>query len=92
MRNVPASIADPRARLVLELLANHAHVPATQLQAGMRAEELGLSKLEMALALFDIEDRFDVDLTGLTHVSSPTVGQLVEQVLSCVDDAALVRC
>jgi hypothetical protein len=92
MRHVPASLADPRARAVLELLATHAHVPAAQLEPSMRAEELGLSKLEMALALFDIEDHFDCDLNSLTDVSSPTVEELVQEVLTCVDDAALMRC
>ena len=92
MRCVPVSLADPRASAVLELLATHAHVPAAHLQPGMRSEELGLSKLEMALALFDIEDRFDIDLTLLTDDTAPTVGQLVEQVLRCIDDAALVGC
>jgi hypothetical protein len=81
----PASLADPRARAVLELLATHAHVQPSQLLPGMHAGELGLSKLEMALALFDIEDRFGVDLPQATGGAEPTVGQLVQQVLRCVD-------
>ena len=85
MRHVAASLADPRASAVLELLASHAHVPAAQLQPGLRAEDLGLSKLEMALALFDIEDRFEVDLTPVARAETSTVGQLVQQVLRCVD-------
>jgi hypothetical protein len=51
----------------------------------MLADELGLSKLEMALALFDIEDRFGVDLPQPSGDAVPTVGQLVQQVLRCVD-------
>lgn len=85
MVDQPASIADPRARQVLELLAAHAHLQPEQLRPGMRAEELGLSKLEMALALFDIEDRFDVDLPHEAGAAEPTVGQLIEQVLRSVD-------
>ncbi len=81
----PASIADPRASAVLELLAAHAHLAPAQLQPGMRAEELGLSRLEMALALFDIEDRFDIELPQGPDAAAPTVGQLVQQVLRCVD-------
>ncbi|HLL12345.1 MAG TPA: hypothetical protein VK570_14885 [Rubrivivax sp.] len=71
---------------MLEFLAKHAHVQAAQLHSGMRAEELGLSPLEMALAVFDIENRFDVDLTPLSSVHAATVGQLVRAVLSCVDN------
>lgn len=85
MHDLPASLADPRARAVLELLATHAHLQPAQLQPGMRAEELGLSRLEMALALFDIEDRFEVDLPQAAGGAEPTVGQLVQQVLRCVD-------
>jgi len=86
MRPMPASFNDPRASIVLEFLAKHAHVQAAQLHSGMRAEELGLSPLEMALAVFDIENRFDVDLTPLSSVHAATVGQLVRAVLSCVDN------
>lgn len=85
MPDLPASVADPRAHAVLEVLARHAHVQPGQLQPGMRAEELGLSRLEMALALFDIEDRFDVDLPAPANGDGPTVGQLVQQVLHCAD-------
>lgn len=71
---------------MLELLANHAHVQPAQIKPGMLAGELGLSKLEMALALFDIEDRFEVDLPQAGGSTEPTVGQLVQQVLRCVDE------
>ena len=84
MQQPPESLADPRAHAVLELLASHAHMQPTELQPSMRAVELGLSRLEMALALFDIEDPFDIDLPHADDAES-TVGQLVQQVLRCVD-------
>jgi hypothetical protein len=83
----PAPLADPRARAVFELLAARAHVQPWLLQPGMRAAELGLSRLEMALALFDIEDRFDVDLPPAVGNAEPTLGQLVQLVLQCADGA-----
>ncbi|HZF81751.1 MAG TPA: hypothetical protein VEZ89_18380 [Rubrivivax sp.] len=85
MPPTPASPNDPRASAVLEILAAHARVQAAQLHSGMRAEELGLSRLEMALALFDIENCFDVDLAPIAHAEARTVGQLVQEVLSCAD-------
>ena len=81
MTALPASLADPRACAVLEVLAQHAHVEAAQLQADLRAQDLGMSELEMALALFDIEDRFDVRLAPTSGFPQATVGQLVQQVL-----------
>jgi acyl carrier protein len=85
MSDPPPPIADPRAQAVIELLAQHAHVEPAQLQPEMRADELGLSRLEMALALFDIEDRFDVHLPQEPDAAAATVGQLVQQVLRSVD-------
>ena len=85
MADPSSPLADPRAQAVIELLARHAHVEPAQLQPGMRADELGLSRLEMALALFDIEDRFDVQLPQTPDAAAATVGQLVAQVLRSVD-------
>jgi len=85
MADPPPPLIDPRAQAVIELLAQHAHVEPAQLQPDMRADELGLSRLEMALALFDIEDRFDVQLPQAPDAASATVGQLVRQVLRSVD-------
>ena len=85
MPALSAALADPRAEAVLELLAAHAHIEAALLKPQMRAEELGLSKLEMALALFDLEDRFGVDLPQAPDAAARTVGQLVQQVLRGVD-------
>ena len=70
---------------MLELLAARAHLQPAQLQPGLRASELGLSRLELALAIFDIEDRFEVDLALASEGPLPTVGQLVQEVLRCAD-------
>ena len=85
MADQASPLADPRAKAVIELLAQHAQVEPAQLQPDMRADELGLSRLEMALALFEIEDRFDVQLPQTPDAAGATVGQLVQQVLRSVD-------
>mgnify|MGYP000350740505 CR=1 FL=1 len=53
---------DVRVNAVLELLAEHAQVDRRCLRPEMRTGDLGLTPLDLALALFEIEDRFDVDL------------------------------
>ena len=85
MHAQPELAADPRAQDVLDLLAAHAHVQAGHLQPDMPATELGLSQLELALALFDIEDHFDVALPSRDGAEEPTVGQLVQEVLHCLE-------
>lgn len=88
MQAFPAD--DVRVSAVLELLAEHAQVDRRCLRPDMRTGDLGLTPLDLALALFEIEDRFDVDLVGADADPALTLEDLVTQVLSGVgaqDDA-----
>lgn len=89
MQAFPAD--DARISTVLELLAEHAQVDRRCLRPDMRTGDLGLTPLDLALALCEIEDRFDVDLVGTDADPALTLEDLVTQVLVGVgerDDGA----
>jgi acyl carrier protein len=68
---------------VLELFAREARVDRQSLRMDARAEELGIESLDLAVALFEIEDRFGVTITEpLPGSPAPTLGDIVRQVLA----------
>jgi len=70
---------------ILDVFAKEARIERSRLSLHERAEELGVGSLDMAMAVFEIEDRFDVQLPEvLAGSSAPTVGELVQQVLRCI--------
>ena len=80
---------------VLEVFAREARVDRAVLQLDARADALGVSSLDLTLALFELEDHFDIQLPDLMGGSSaqPTVGDLVQQVLDAIQrrDLAAAR-
>jgi acyl carrier protein len=70
---------------ILDLFAREARVDRSLLLADARADQLGVSSLDLTLALFELEDHFDIQLPDLMAGSSqPTVGALVQQVLDAI--------
>jgi len=60
---------------VLELFAREARVDRQSLRMDARAEELGIESLDLAVALFEIEDRFGVTIAApMPGSPAPTVG------------------
>jgi len=73
---------------ILDLFAREARVDRALLQPEARADTLGITSLDLTLALFELEDRFDVQLPDLLSPGSaaPTVGELVQHVLQAIRD------
>lgn len=70
---------------ILDVFAKEARIARSRLILHESAEELGVGSLDLAMAVFEIEDRFDVQLPEvLAGGSAPTVGELVQQVLRCI--------
>lgn len=81
-----AEPADPLVEQILALFASEARVDRALLQPDARADTLGITSLDLTLALFELEDRFDVELPDLLSPGStaPTVGELVDSVLQAI--------
>jgi acyl carrier protein len=81
---------DPaRDRLVeqiLDVFAREARIERSRLRLDVRASDLGVASLDLALALFELEDQFDIELPDtLPDAAPPTVGELVQQVLERIE-------
>ena len=68
---------------VLDLFAREARVERSRLQPHTRVDELGIASLDLALALFEIEERFGVSIKlPPAGAPLPTVDELLQQVLA----------
>ena len=76
---------DPLVEDILEVFAREARIERHRLQLDARIDELGLASLDMALALFELEDRHDIQLPLPEARSGPlTVGDVVLQLRDCI--------
>ncbi len=80
---IPNATADSDAltEQVLDVFAAEANIERSRLTPDARADQLGVGSLDLALAIFAIEDRFGIELPEIlpgAHV--PTVRELVQQV------------
>ena len=72
---------------ILDVFSKEARIDRSRLSLHERAADLGVGSLDMAMAVFEIEDRFGIRLPeALAGSASPTVGELVQQVLRCIRD------
>ena len=68
---------------VLSLFAREARIERERLRLDARADELGIESLDLAVALFEIEERFGVSIKlPPAGAPLPTVGELTQQVLA----------
>jgi acyl carrier protein len=86
--NAALVAADPQCEEILDIFAREARIERRRLHLEARAEDLGASSLDMAMALFELEDRYDIQLPELqSGAMAWTVGQWVQQVLTAIDNA-----
>jgi acyl carrier protein len=84
------SMQDPRADTILDLIAENASIDRTRLQPDTTLDELGITSLTLIEAVFEIETRYDVEISvdGILLSPEVTVGQLLERVLATIDAKA----
>ncbi|MFS8064661.1 MAG: acyl carrier protein [Luteimonas sp.] len=79
-------VALPLSEQVLEVFAKEARVDRSRLRLDLPASELGVSSLDLALAIFEIEDRFQVQLPeSLLGAGQPTIGELVAMAVERIE-------
>jgi len=86
----PATPTAPLVDQILDLVANETRIERQLLQLDARPDALGATSLDLTLALFALEDRFDIELPDVMGGGStlPTVGELVQQVLDAIQRRA----
>lgn len=87
---------DPRAEAILDLIAENASIDRARLQPDTTLDELGITSLTLIEAVFEIETRYDVEISvdGILMSPEVTVEQLMARVLATIDaksDAAQVK-
>jgi acyl carrier protein len=74
---------DPLVSEILDVFAHEARIERSRLRLDACADELGVTSLDLALALFEIEARYGVTLAEpAPGLPPPTIGELVQQVLA----------
>lgn len=78
---------DPRAEAILDLIAENASIDRIRLQPDTTLDELGITSLTLIEAVFEIESRYDVEISvdGILLSPEVTVAQLMERVLATID-------
>lgn len=77
--------ADPLVEEILDVFAREARIERHRMQPEVRIDQLGIASLDMALALFELEDRHDIHLPLPRSDTAPlTVGDVVLQVRDCI--------
>jgi acyl carrier protein len=80
-------MTDPRAEAILDLIAENASIDRSRLQPETTLDELGITSLTLIEAVFEIETRYDVEISvdGILMSPEVTVEQLMERVLATID-------
>ena len=88
---LPATNADPRVDVILDIVARETKVDRNRLRLDARTDDLGIGSLDLTLAVFEIESHFGIELPLAPEPpadTSMTVGMLVDQVLAVLDQKA----
>ena len=87
----PAFPEDPRVAEILAIIAKEASVDVAILRPEATIEELGLASLDIVQAIFELENRFKVEIPVVADRAGAefvTVGDLVAHVLRTLDRPA----
>jgi acyl carrier protein len=78
---------DHRAELILDLIAESSGIARDRLRPEATLDELSINSLKLIEAVFEIESKFDIEIStdGLLMVPDVTVGALMQRVLDTID-------
>jgi acyl carrier protein len=83
--------ADPRVARILDIVATETATERTLLRPEARIDEIGISSLDMTLAVFKLETTFDIEIPVIAERAGSefgTVGELVGHVITVLDQTA----
>jgi acyl carrier protein len=85
--------ADPRVARILDIVAAETATDRAALLPDAKIDELGISSLDLTLAVFKLETVYDIEIPVIAERAGAefgTVGELVAHVLAVMDKAAPV--
>jgi acyl carrier protein len=83
--------SDPRVARILDIVAAETGASRALLRPEARIDEIGISSLDMTLAVFKLETVFDVEIPVIAERAGSefgTVGELVGHVMTVLDQSA----
>lgn len=86
-------MTDPRADIMLDIIARESGVDRARLVPEARIEDLGIASLDLTQALFEIESHFDVEIPVVAPADTggaefATLGDLLAHALAVIDRKA----
>ena len=78
---------DQRAEIILDMIAEGGGIDRDRLQWDATLDELSITSLKLIEVVFEIESKFDVEIStdGLLMVPDVTLRELMERVLATID-------
>lgn len=83
---------DPRAPLILDIISESCSIDRARLMPEVTLDELGITSLNLIEAVFEIETRYNIEIStdGILLAPDVTVSDLLQRVLETVDGKASV--
>lgn len=86
-------MTDPRAAVMLDIIARESGVPRASLVPEASIEALGIPSLDLTQALFEIEEHFDIEIPvvaptrtdGGAQAEFVTIGDLLAHAVAVID-------
>lgn len=83
-------MTDPRTDEILDIIAANSGIDRAKLQLDTTLDELGITSLKLIEAVFDIETKYDVEIStdGILMTPDIALGGLIQRVLDTIDAKA----
>jgi acyl carrier protein len=76
---------DPRVETILDIIAKETTIDRALLKLDVSTEDLGISSLDVTLAIFSIEKHFNIDILSPLEAANDgplTLGVLIDHILA----------
>jgi acyl carrier protein len=85
---------DPRVERILDIVAKETRIARADLRLDVRTDDLGISSLDLTMAVFEIESQFKVEIpmvAGDSDAEFVTLGALLRHVLAVLERSATAQ-
>ena len=81
-----ALMADPRAAAVLDVISDSSGIERSKLTPEVTLDELGMTSLKLIEVLFELESRYDTEIStdGILMAPEVTLGELLQRIIESV--------